>query len=280
MAESTITVLVDNTDGGSRLATEHGFSLWIETGGTRILFDAGQSDACLRNAEALNIDPATADLLIISHGHYDHTGAVASLLDRKPDLEIYCHPEIFTPRYSRQADGAMKPVGLSRRNLAALHERIETIHWICEPLRLKQTAGVTGPIPRTAAFEDTGGDFYLDLKGERPDPITDDLAMWFETAGGLVLVTGCCHSGLINTINYVRRLSGTSKIRAIIGGFHLVHASAKRLHETCAQLEHIRCGHIIPCHCTGEDATSQLRNALGNAVASGGTGRTVQFSDS
>lgn len=92
--------------------------------------------------------------------------------------------------------------------------------------------GLTGHIPRKTDFEDTGGPFYLDPHGKHPDLIADDLALWIRTDQGLVICLGCCHAGLVNTIHHIRSISGTEIIRAIIGGFHLLHADSRRIEGT------------------------------------------------
>lgn len=109
----SITVLLDNVSHSEGLLCEHGLALWIVAGGRRILFDTGQSEMLIRNAEVLGIDLRTADTLVLSHGHYDHTGGVADVLDLNPEISVYSHPGIFMPRYSRQPDGKMKPVGIA-----------------------------------------------------------------------------------------------------------------------------------------------------------------------
>ena len=271
-----ITALVDNRSEDQRLLTEHGLSLWIEADGRHILFDTGQSDYFLHNAETLGINPRDADTLVISHGHYDHTGGVVALLKVNPTPRIYCHPGIFIPRYSRQADGNMKPIGLSRTTADALHRRVDTIHWVSRPLFLTKNIGVTGPIPRVAAFEDTGGAFFLDPGGKRPDMVEDDVAMWFSTAGGLVVVTGCCHSGIVNTIAYISSITGANPVASVIGGLHLLHASAERIEATCDYLQSSGVGKIVPFHCTGEEAVAHFERRFGEAVVKkGGVGKIV-----
>ena len=203
----SITVLVDNAPGRLGLKTEHGLSLWIETESRRILFDAGQSDMLLHNAEQLNIDLSTADSVILSHGHYDHTGGIAHVLSKLCSATIYCHSSVFVPRYSRQSDGRMKPIGIDKNSSKALHDAYNRIHWVNEAINISEDFGITGPIPRNTDFENTGGDFYFDPDGNRPDPVNDDLALWFRTTKGIIVVTGCCHSGIINTLEYVKTLS-------------------------------------------------------------------------
>jgi len=120
-----ITILVDNQSSKAELHSEHGLSLWIEADDKRILFDTGQSEMLIRNAKVLGIDLRTADTLVLSHGHYDHTGGVAAVLDLNPEISVYCHPGVFMPRYSRQPDGKMKPVGINAKASNDLHKIID-----------------------------------------------------------------------------------------------------------------------------------------------------------
>ncbi|MBN1574929.1 MAG: MBL fold metallo-hydrolase [Chitinispirillaceae bacterium] len=265
-----VTILVDNRSEDPRLIAEHGLSLRIEADDRRILFDAGQSDIFINNAETLGIDLRSAETLVLSHGHYDHTGGVARMLELNPSLQVYCHPGIFIPRYSRQADGGMRPIGLSKTTADALHRCVDTIHWVSRPVFLTEDIGVTGPIPRLTAFEDTGGAFYLDPEAKSPDPIDDDCAMWFITNQGVTVITGCCHSGLVNTLAHIRSITGSLPITIIIGGFHLLHASAERIEATCDYLQSAGVGKIVPCHCTGEGAVECMERRFGGEVVERG----------
>ena len=214
-----ITILVDN-QAGPGLTTEHGFSLWIETDGRRILFDTGQGPALPMNARTLGVDLQQTDMLVLSHGHYDHTGGIPHVLQVAPNAHVYCHPGVVQPRYSLR-NGSPKPAHMPSESMAALDRLPEkNLHWTSEAVRLSENIGLTGPIPRQTTFEDTGGAFFLDPEARHADPIEDDLALWIKTDQGLVVCVGCCHAGIINTLTHVRRLSGVARIRAVIGGLH------------------------------------------------------------
>lgn len=272
----TITILVDNhSENGFR--AEHGFSLWIEADGRKILFDTGQTHAFHANAKHLGIDTDKADLLVLSHGHYDHTGGLPQAVHPDHPIPVYGHPGIVRPRYSIR-EGIANPIHMPRPSMIVL-DRLpgEYLHWVHQPMPITDRIGLTGPIPRTTEFEDTGGPFFLDPTGHRPDPIDDDLALWIKTDHGLVVCCGCCHSGLINTLNRVSELGGDTRIRAVIGGFHLVNADTLRLERTADALKDLTIDTIIPCHCTGVDAGAFLENALGPKVRPGSTGRVYTF---
>lgn len=271
-----ITILVDNRAAPGLMA-EHGLSLWIETGDQRILFDTGQGAALVPNAWALGVDLAGTDLLVLSHGHYDHVGGVPHVLRRAGHVEIYCHPGVVMPRYAIR-DGQARAIHMPKESSAALDRFPEQrLHWIQHPLSLTESIGLTGPVPRECEFEDTGGPFYLDREGRNADPIEDDLALWIRTDEGLVVCVGCCHAGLLNTLQHVQRLNGGMRIRAVIGGFHLLNAGRERLERTVTELLSLDPDQVIPCHCTGEHAAACLLDALGSKGMPGAAGLRCRF---
>lgn len=271
-----ITILVDNRAAPGLMA-EHGLSLWIETGEQRILFDTGQGAALVPNAWALGVDLAGTDLLVLSHGHYDHVGGIPHVLRRAGHVEIYCHPGVVMPRYAIR-DGQARAIHIPKESSAALDRFPEQcLHWIQHPLSLTENIGLTGPVPRECEFEDTGGPFYLDREGRNADPIEDDLALWIRTDEGLVVCVGCCHAGLLNTLQHVQRLNGGMRIRAVIGGFHLLNAGRKRLERTVTALLSLDPDQVIPCHCTGEHAAAFLLDALGSKGMPGAAGLRCRF---
>lgn len=268
-----ITILVDN-EAGPGLANEHGFSAWIEAAGRRLLFDTGQGGALAVNASQLGVVLSSADALILSHGHYDHTGGVPLVVAEAPTMPIYLHPAATGTRYAVRGRKG-RSIGMPEKTRETLEHSSRAICWVAEPLALAPAIGLTGPIPRTTSYEDTGGPFFTDPAATRADPLVDDLAMWIRTEGGLVVVVGCCHAGLLNTLAFARQLSGEQRLRAVVGGFHLGEATEERLTRTAQALAELSPELVIPCHCTGRSAVERLRALLGNRVVPGCAGAAL-----
>ena len=267
-----IRVLVDDHQGATDLHYEHGLSFWIEADGHSFLFDTGVGEALLPNAKTLNVKLSRAEAVILSHGHYDHTGALDRVLQINPRVNIYCHPGVVLPRYSIRP-GNIKYAGMQPEVRMAMNSLPEgQIHWQSGPVELIPGLGLTGAIPRNSDFEDTGGPFFLDQAKNQPDLLEDDQAMWIKTAKGLVIVLGCCHSGLVNTVEYIKQLTGEEKIQTIIGGMHLLYANAERLDKTCQAIEQWQVEQLIPCHCTGETVIPLLKKRFPNTFVNSQVG--------
>ncbi len=247
-----ITTLVNNTMPRPLLA-EHGLSFWIEFAGKNILFDTGQSDATIRNADLLDIDLSKTDTIILSHGHYDHTGGLETVLDLAPNAALYLHPDAAGVRYSCHPGKPPKDVSMPSTVCEKIAESVSrgTLIYSATPQSIAPNVTVTGAIPRLTDYEDTGGPFYLDTECQNPDPLNDDQALMISTSNGLVIVLGCAHAGLINTLKYARKLTN-QPIYAVIGGMHLKSATQERMHKTAQELAQFNIQHLVPRHCSGE----------------------------
>ncbi|WP_153110036.1 MBL fold metallo-hydrolase [Propionivibrio limicola] len=272
-----ITLIADN-EVMPGLIAEHGFAAWIETGDTALLFDTGQEQALEHNARALGLHLDQADALILSHGHYDHTGGLPTFLAANHKAPVIFGKGATAHRLSCHPDQPPRAIGMKPAVLDALAalppaRRIE----ISAPYLLQPGIGISGPVPRSVPFEDTGGPFFFDEQKQQPDPIIDDLSMWFETTDGLVILTGCCHAGLINTVGHIRAVSGIDRVRGIIGGLHLNQASDARIAATTRFLAECKLDFLIPCHCTGAHVAEHLQQTFGaNIVKPGHAGQTIQ----
>jgi len=270
-----ISILADNraADGFVR---EHGFALWIEADGMRLLFDTRQRDALIPNAEKMDVQLSLTDAVVLSHGHYDHTGGVAHVLSHARYPHLFCHPAALCGRYSVR-DGNAKDIGMRESDRIAA-ENLPTGRFCpsAEPFQLSKTVGITGQIPRNNSFENTGGPFYCDPDAASTDPIDDDLALWIKTAEGLVVCVGCAHAGIVNTLHHVVGLVGQGhKIRAVIGGLHLTNASDERIAFTISALQSFAPELIVPCHCSGERAIAAMTEAFPSGVRTGHAGLRI-----
>lgn len=272
-----LTILVDNL-AKSGLVVEHGFSAFIEVGGQRILFDTGQGTALAHNAHHLQVDLCSAQQVVLSHGHYDHTGGLVSVVQRAPEVKIHAHPGVMKARYAIREDG-VKSIGLPDAPRFTLECNCmgSRVDWTTAATQIATGVTLSGPIPRATDYETTGGPFFLDVAGTQADPIEDEMALWMVTPKGLVVVMGCGHAGVINTLTHAMATSGVSRVHAVVGGFHLLEASPQRIERTLHALAEINPDLVVPVHCTGEGAMASLKLALGARVRTGRAGLVLDY---
>lgn len=258
MSDARITILVENSTHQPGLQAEHGWSVWIEWGEQSFLFDTGQSELWLKNARLLNVPLPRLKGVILSHGHYDHTGGLAALGSLAPESPIYVHADAFASKYSVAPNTAPRYIGLPQPSRDWLQQEGQRVKRVEAPLELAPRLWLSGPIPRQTAYEDVGGPFYLDPKGEKPDPLVDDMALGLMTREGLVVLLGCAHAGVVNTLAHFHALLGRPPIHAVLGGMHLLQASVARLQATMEALEQYNVQRLGAGHCTGFAAAVAL----------------------
>ena len=274
-----ITILVDDTSNQAGLLSGHGLALWIEYGKHQILFDAGPSNITQANAAMLGIDLSRTEAIILSHGHYDHTGGLLGVLDDAPTAKVYLHPEAITPRFSCHDSQPCGNIGMPALTALNLRDnnRTRNIVWTKGPQEIFPGLATTGSIRRITDYEDVGGPFFLDALRTEPDPLLDDQAVFFESEKGLVVILGCAHSGVVNTLHYIMDLTGQSRFLAVLGGMHLNQASPERIARTIEAFRIHDVARIGPGHCTGMKATVKLWNTLPNRCFSCSTGTRIEF---
>jgi 7,8-dihydropterin-6-yl-methyl-4-(beta-D-ribofuranosyl)aminobenzene 5'-phosphate synthase len=230
-----------------------------------------------RNAVACGKQLEELDAVVLSHGHYDHTGALEAVLGAAPQATVYLHPDALKRRYSRGVSGRIHPVDeayLTEGGLSASGVRCVSTR---EAVEIADGLHLTGEIPRETGYEDTGGDFYLDAEGTIEDPILDDQSLYVNTRDGLVLILGCAHAGVVNTMRHTARLAGTERIHAVIGGMHLLHAGAERMEKTLAEFRSMGVELMAPCHCTGLAAVAGFWNAFPGQCVEAHAGKVFRF---
>lgn len=253
-----VTVLSENTAGARGVMSEHGLAFWIEADGRNILFDTGQGMVLTHNAKVLGIDLTNTDHLVLSHGHFDHTGGLLDALQSFRRAKAYLHPSALEPKFSKGADGRAQPVGSPVPRLDHISSHVEDVVLTTGPEELVDGVWVTGQIPRETEFEDTGGPFYTDEACTTADPLIDDQAMYVQTPKGIVVFLGCAHAGLVNTIEYVAELTGEADLYALLGGMHLIRASDDRIARSVEALARRNVKILGPAHCTGREAAMRL----------------------
>lgn len=274
-----LVTLVENTVRRPGLRGEHGLAFWIETAKRCLLFDAGQSELAAANARVLGLELEVADAVVLSHGHYDHTGGLPALLACLPEgLPLYAHPAAFAPKFKRASEGPVRAIGMPAAACAAARGHARPIP-VTESSLIEPGIRIVAGIPRLHAAEAGDEGFRLDPHGARPDPLADDLALALTTAEGLVVLLGCAHAGVINTLDYLRGLTPGLPLAAVIGGMHLGGASDERIAWTVRELRRHAPARLVPGHCTGERALCALRTAFGEACEPLQVGWTKSWQD-
>ena len=271
--------VVDNSTGSENgLQTEHGLSFWIETAQGNVLFDTGQTSAVLLyNLNFLDLSVNDLSALVLSHSHFDHTGGIDPILANNKTLPVYGHTNIFEKRYYRSEDDT-RLVGLSESHELLLRQ--SNLFLSDRPEEVVKGLWTTGDI--AVRNDQLGSSPFLYVQRDEtwyPDPYTDDLSLVLNTAEGLVVICGCCHAGLLNTLYHVRK-NFVGNIYAVIGGIHLVYAKEPYLNHVIDAIKkdfpHTR---FLLNHCTGKDAQDRFALEFGELVSNFSVGSMVKFTD-
>lgn len=266
----TVTVLTTNTADGGRTQGEWSFSAWVEVGERRFLFDTGWSpDNVLLNAEKLGIDLSVAEDLVLSHHHQDHTGGLETLRRelsrRNPSAlsRIHVAPGIFAPR--PLADGS------DRNPMVALRARIEAtgarfiVH--DRPTEIAPGVWVTGFVPRVhdeRNYQVSPDRLLAREDGSTvPDIVPDSQSMVIVTPEGPIMISGCGHAGMINTLEHIKARISDLSPQAAIGGFHLFAATPEVMSWTSERIAELGLRHFIGAHCTGIESVYEIRALAG-----------------
>jgi 7,8-dihydropterin-6-yl-methyl-4-(beta-D-ribofuranosyl)aminobenzene 5'-phosphate synthase len=277
--EVKITTLAENTAGMGFMA-EWGLSMLVEADGEKILFDTGMNNAAVYNARLLGIDLSTVDKIVISHGHHDHTGGLREVLNAmRKKIEIIAHPDIWAAKYGRHGRGPEHYAGMPfRREL--LENLGAEFKLTAGPARITDRITTTGEIPLLTDYEEIDSGLFDRKTGEMlPDELRDDLAMVIDADYGLVVILGCAHRGIVNTLKQAQKVTGKELIYAAIGGTHLLNATQERLQKTAADLKEMGVQYLGASHCTGFAAATYLAQEFGDRffVNNSGSRWTLPF---
>ena len=272
-----ITCVVENTvKQGSAFWGEHGLAFLLEVDQSQALFDTGQSGkVLLHNLTLLEESLDNVDALILSHAHNDHTGGLTTVLSQKPDLSLFASPDLFRPRFTLKEE-SYKSIGLSltREEVGYMADfRPSTA-----PIEVLPGLWITGEIKDRP--EPEGRSLYHFVAAGnnwQPDPYQDDMSLVLETQEGLVVICGCCHAGLLNTLAHVQR-TFQKPIMAILGGTHLVSANEAQLQRVIEVLrDRYGSPRLYLNHCTGLPAYVVLTNVFGDRVSPCPVGTVLTF---
>lgn len=258
-----ISILCENSVGpvtGS--LGEHGFAALIEpSGGPPLLFDTGQGLTLLHNAGRMNKDLSGVEQVVISHGHYDHAGGLLPLLTEHGGKTVCAHPGIFLRRHRVKDTGECIPIGIPHTR-AALEAAGACFDLSAAYRELAPGIFLTGEVPRVTAYETGDQGLYCDCTGQELDITPDDQSLVLETDRGLVVLLGCCHAGLINTLEHVAYVTGRRDVYAVVGGTHLGFCAQEQLEKTIAALKRYGISKLAASHCTGFAASARLSREM------------------
>ena len=251
-----LSVLVENV-ASVGFKAEHGLSYFIEAD-EKILFDTGHSDLFLQNAQKLNIDLASVEKVVLSHGHWDHGNGLQYLKDKT----LICHPYALMKRY-RKNDKTDIGIKCDYYGLCQKFKFVNTR----KPYIVSKDIVFLGEIPRKNSFESQVTSF-VDEHGS-DDFVMDDSAIVVKSGEEIVVVSGCAHAGICNIVEYAKEVTGIHKVKAVIGGFHLKNNNAQTK-ETIKYFKEENISEVYPSHCTELPALSAFHSEFGGKQVKSG----------
>jgi 7,8-dihydropterin-6-yl-methyl-4-(beta-D-ribofuranosyl)aminobenzene 5'-phosphate synthase len=278
-----ITVLIEDSNSSAKphLKAKHGLAYFIKVkiddSEVTIMMDTGPTpEVLLHNVNAMNINLQNVDIIALSHGHYDHTGGLIGTLNKiKKSVLVIAHPTVFDLKLKILPH--LKFIGAP-----CIPSDIESAGGkpllVTDPVKIADGITTTGEVQRTTAFEKIRG--FLTVHNRRliEDLMLDDQALIINLESkGLVVISGCAHSGIINTIKHAQKITKTKRVHAVLGGFHLWNADDERIQATVDELEKLDLKFVGPCHCTGKKATEKIAEAFGERCHPLHTGDIVEF---
>lgn len=261
-----LTVLCENVVTNLGGVGEHGFAVYIETDLGDYLFDTGSGIGILYNADIFNKDLKKIKKIMLSHGHSDHTGGLIQVLSKTGEIEVYCHPSVFNEKYAVSQEPFKQEkrfIGIPHRQ-TYLESKGAVFKFSKEFIEIRKGMFLTGEIPRLNDYEE--GDPRLSLKaadGFVKDPLWDDQALVFSTTKGMVVLLGCAHAGIINTLHFVANTLDVDRFYAVIGGTHLGLVGKNQFKRSVEALKDFKIDRIGLSHCTGIEAGFIMKKEFG-----------------
>jgi len=285
LEEVKIITICENTASDLEFIGEWGLSILVNTGDMKVLFDTGGGLSVLPNADHFNIQFSDIDVIVLSHGHVDHTGGLVSVLKRmhyeKPDkkIDIIAHPSIFDNKYYQRSQSENPFYEGVPFKINEIEQWGGNFILSEGPVILNDDIVTSGEIEMTNAFESVSP-CCLVKKNNRYiiDNLCDDLALYLTTEMGLIVIAGCSHRGIINSLYHARKITGNNNIFMAMGGTHLVNVSEEQLKFTVREIQQLNVKKVGASHCTGMDSASYLASELGGVFFHNNAGSVVEFS--
>jgi len=278
--KARITVLCENTVGALIGTGEHGFSAFIETEGGNYLFDTGNGFSIVRNALLLKKDLTSIEKIFLSHGHQDHTGGLPEVLRIKGEVDVLAHPDIFLERIVVTKENDREKRRFSGLPYNRGYLELSGARFVLKEEFSEPAKGVflTGEVPRKTPFEKSDPRLFAKAGSDWvPDKFRDDQSLVLDTAKGLIVIFGCAHSGMINTIYHVMEKTGKEKIYGLLGGTHLGFLTPEQLEESIDALKGLAVENIGVSHCTGMKASMRLAHEFGDRFFYGHVGAVFEM---
>lgn len=274
-----ITTLIENKPGeNEELATEHGLSVYIEIDGKNILFDTGQSGDFIDNAKKLDIDLKNLDYVIISHGHYDHSGGLERLIKEiNPDIKLYLGSGFFNKKYRLISDDHYEYIG-NPFNEEFLKDNNIATKYISEDItNITENLFVFTNFNRDEEFENTNQTMYLKEKGSyKKDMFLDEISIGIKTNKGLLVIVGCSHVGIVNILDTIIQRTKMN-IYGLIGGTHLIKEDEEKINKIIEYLKEKEVNMVSACHCTGKQGETMLSQQLEENFINNNTGDVLKL---